>query len=66
MGGTDMIGASEDEGCCGEAGAEEPEPEPEPEPGTLPLTIVPVRLSIPTFPSASSAKCPPTTGLALK
>lgn len=62
MEGTDMIGASEDEGCCGEEGAEEVEPEPD----ALPLTIVPVRLSIPTFPSASSAKCPPTTGLALK
>jgi len=68
----------EDEYCGGGEAADDipaaadddPDPDPAPEPVPVPvpdpLTIVPVKLSIPTFPSANSEKCPPATGLALK
>ena len=58
-----MIEDIEDE-ATGAAGATDEEDEEEPEP--VPLTAVPVSLFCPTFSSASSEKCPPTTGRALK
>lgn len=61
-------GAADDTPAAADEDPEEPDPEPVPEPVPVPdpLTIVPVKLSMPTFPSANSEKCPPTTGLPLK
>lgn len=68
---TDVTAEDIEDEYCGGGGAADDIPaaaddDPDPDPDPDPLTIEPVKLSIPTFPSANSEKCPPTTGLALK